>query len=401
MLVKNSSEWQFQDEATFENLLWGNLREWLELTPLARQLGICGEYCDIVACDSAGSPVILELKNQEDRYIVQQLTRYYHNFLEEHPNLKDIHHLDSPKLIGIAPTLHRHNFIDQLYHQLNIELWTFKLQEQNGQFWLEFTIWNSSEESTVLKKIDITSSLKIPTTPPVDPLSHLDKNWRIILSKRSEIDQKRLLAIRDRILSFSSNLGEVATLSKSTYGQKRGQKSLCISEERLCLSIEGLSTSKLPSISIYIPFFSKSSYLRVFKAKLVLISWDEIQYIQFPKDCDLMVLRECRQRDFNDFKHYLNYHEAKNNYRLSTQAYIDFHNELSSKFERFQNLCGTSNLDGVLKRSPAYQNDECIDAQKPYTIQSLHSLDDMIDFALLSWQHRQEQLKAKRQTKVE
>lgn len=400
MLVQNNGNWQFQDEATFENLLWENLQEWLELTPLARQLGICGEYCDIVAHDCDGKSIILELKNQEDRYIVQQLTRYYHSFLEERPNFTKINRSESPRLIGITPSLHRHNFIDRLYHRLNIELWTFSIQEENEQFWLEFTVWNSLEASTVLKKIDITSNVQLSKIPKVDPLSHLDKNWRTILSKRSGIDQQKLLAIRDRILSFSPSLLEVVTVSKVTYGQARGKETLCTSEERLCLSIEGLSTSNLPSLSIYVPFFGKSS-LRVFKAKLVLRSWDEVQYIQFPRDCNLMILRECRQKDYDGLDDYIKHHQSKNNYRLSTQAYMIFYNEHISRFEYFKSLCGTSNLDGVLKRHAAHQKDKCMDNQEPYAIKSLHSLIDIIDFTLLSWQHRQDRLKATSQAKLE
>ena len=57
----------------------------LELKPLKRQYYIKGQYCDILAIGKNKELIILELKIAEDRYVVQQLTSYYHSLLEEKP----------------------------------------------------------------------------------------------------------------------------------------------------------------------------------------------------------------------------------------------------------------------------------------------------------------------------
>jgi RecB family endonuclease NucS len=41
--------------------------------------------CDILAIDAQHQLHILELKNSEDRYLIQQLTRYYANLQEVKP----------------------------------------------------------------------------------------------------------------------------------------------------------------------------------------------------------------------------------------------------------------------------------------------------------------------------
>lgn len=85
MLRKSGEGWDFQNEAALESFAWKNLPGLFGLKPLKRQYRVRGEVCDILAIDSGKRLAILELKNAEDRYIVQQLTRYYDNLLEERP----------------------------------------------------------------------------------------------------------------------------------------------------------------------------------------------------------------------------------------------------------------------------------------------------------------------------
>lgn len=67
-------------------MLWRNLPKLLNVEPLSRQFSVEGKVCDLLAVDSAGHLVIIELKNTEDRYIVQQLTRYYDALQSEQHN---------------------------------------------------------------------------------------------------------------------------------------------------------------------------------------------------------------------------------------------------------------------------------------------------------------------------
>ncbi len=392
MLIEKDGQWQFESEATFERLLWQNLEEWLSFQPLARQLRMCGEPCDIIASRPQGKPVILELKNEEDRYVVQQLTRYYHNFLEERPDLPDLDLSESPQLVAIAPSLHRHNFIDRLYHRLTVELWTFHIRKQHDQFLLELVSWEAPDTKLTIKTIDLTPHIQLPTVAEPDPLSQLDKNWKSILSKRSELDQKNLLDIRDRILSFSPNIGEVVTPNTATYGQMRSKTALCTSDDRMCICLERLSKSDLPRIEIYLPFFIGAP-LKSVKVIVVLESWENIHYLKFPKQCNLMDLRQCHLIEYGGIEGYMKNHRKKDDYNLSTQSYINFYqtillseNSPSSEHK----ICDLFGKLELLERTDVSNN------SNSDGIQSHHSLMEIIDLSLFDWQRRQDKLNAKR-----
>ncbi len=104
-LRKTGAGWEFETEADLEDFVWANLKQLLGLTPLKRQYFVKGEFCDILALDENKHLVVLELKKTEDRYVVQQLTRYYHNLLEEKPFLPEVDYEKSIRLIAIVPGL--------------------------------------------------------------------------------------------------------------------------------------------------------------------------------------------------------------------------------------------------------------------------------------------------------
>jgi len=82
-LRKTGSGWEFASELALEDFVWENLDKLFKLIPLKRQHPEKGEYCDILAIDNNKQLTIIELKNAEDRYLVQQLTRYYDNLVDE------------------------------------------------------------------------------------------------------------------------------------------------------------------------------------------------------------------------------------------------------------------------------------------------------------------------------
>lgn len=395
MLIEKDGQWQFESEATFERLLWQNLEEWLSFQPLARQLRMCSEPCDIIARSPKGKPVILELKNEEDRYVVQQLTRYYHNFLEERPDLPNLDSSESPQLVAIAPSLHRHNFIDRLYHRLTIELWTFQIQKENDQFLLELISWESFDKKSAIKTINLTPYIQLPATTAPDPLSQLNKNWKLILSKRSEIDQKYLLEIRDRILSFSPKLGEIVTPNTATYGQMRSKTSLCKSNDRLCICLERLSRFDFPQIGIYLPFFSGLA-LRTVKVIVISENWDSICHLKFPRQCNLMDLRNCQATEYGDIRTYIDNHRRKNDYNLSTQSYLSFYQEIVSSRFLPASININNTFDNLDKQLNLFEGGDARESKNLGDIQSHHSLMEIIDLSLFDWQRRQERLSAKR-----
>lgn len=394
MLIEKDGQWQFESEATFERLLWQNLEEWLNFQPLARQLRMCGEPCDIIARSSKGKPVILELKNEEDRYVVQQLTRYYHNFLEERPDLPQLDASKAPRLVAIAPSLHRHNFIDRLYHRLTVELWTFHIRKQHDQFLLELVSWETPDAKSTIKTIDLTPHIQLPTVAEPDPLSQLDKNWKLILSKRSELDQKNLLAIRDRILSFSPKLGEVVTPNTAIYGQMRSKTALCKSDDRLCICLERFSKPELPRIGVYLPFFVGLA-LRSVKVIIVFEDWENICYLKFPRHCNSGNLQSCHIAEYDSLKSYWENHHRRNDYNLSTQSYLFFYKVV------FRSLTLPDYFNTVNKPSDADQQLDLFEGRDAGerrnlgNIQSRHSLMEIIDLSLFDWQRRQEKLNTK------
>lgn len=112
MLTRAPSGWRFDSEHALETLVWNNLSLLLSVKPIARQFLCKGEICDIVANGFQRELVILELKNVEDRYLAQQLTRYYDAFIIQKPWDEEIDYGQPVRLIGIAPSFHRHTFVD-------------------------------------------------------------------------------------------------------------------------------------------------------------------------------------------------------------------------------------------------------------------------------------------------
>jgi RecB family endonuclease NucS len=137
MLKKVDNKWQFASENNLEDFVWSRLNSLLGLSGLKRQYRVYGDTCDILAIDENSRLVILELKNAEDRYIVQQLTRYYHSLLEEKPFQQQVNYELPIRLIAVAPSFHYHNWIDKKYHQLSFEFMAFTLNQQHNEVYLQ------------------------------------------------------------------------------------------------------------------------------------------------------------------------------------------------------------------------------------------------------------------------
>lgn len=101
-LRKVAQGWEFASEKSLEDFVWSTLEDLLHLRPFQRQYAVKGEVCDILALTADRRLVILELKNTEDRYVVQQLTRYYANLLEERPFSEVIDYEKLVRLIAIT-----------------------------------------------------------------------------------------------------------------------------------------------------------------------------------------------------------------------------------------------------------------------------------------------------------
>jgi len=202
-LRKIGEGWKFTSEAALENFVWENLPQLLGLTPLKRQHPAKGEFCDILALDENKQLVIIELKNDEDRYIIQQLTRYYDNLVDERPFAQQINYNEPVRLIAIAPSFHRHNLIDRKYSLLKIDLIRVTVIQANQEFQLQLTnIDNNQIYSTPIpyQELDISSLSKNIPEPP-----QLLLDW---LGSCTAEEQQAILKMRDSILSFDERITE-------------------------------------------------------------------------------------------------------------------------------------------------------------------------------------------------
>ncbi len=133
--------------------------------PLQRQYVCNGEVGDILATAPDRSLVVLELKNVEDRYLIQQLTRYYANLIEEHPFEKQVNYSLPVKLVAVAPDYHRHNLIDRQHSRLEFQLWQFTVVGQPDDLSLQLTKLDTEER----RSISIVYSLPVVDANPDIP----------------------------------------------------------------------------------------------------------------------------------------------------------------------------------------------------------------------------------------
>ncbi len=131
--IQAGQNWHFSTESDLEEVVWHNLPKLLNLRPLSRQFSISGKFCDILAVDESNQLVVIELKNTEDRYVVQQLVRYY-NVIQAAETLPFEVAINEPRLVAIAPRFHADTLTDCQYSTLKVELITFALEtSKNGQ----------------------------------------------------------------------------------------------------------------------------------------------------------------------------------------------------------------------------------------------------------------------------
>lgn len=202
-LRKTVTGWEFASEAALEDFVWDNLQQLSGLIPLKRQYAVKGEICDILALNNTKQLVILELKNTEDRYVVQQLTRYYDNLLDEKPFQEQIDYSQSVKLIAIAPSFHRHNLIDRKHTKLIVDFLQVSVAHINQDFHLRLQDIDTNQTLSVpipYQKLDISS---LSTNIPDPPQLLLD--W---LGACTGEEQQAILKLREKILSFDGRIKE-------------------------------------------------------------------------------------------------------------------------------------------------------------------------------------------------
>ena len=237
IIKKKDGSIEFKSETELENFVFIHLDRLLNLSPIARQFRIGTEICDVLASDSKKNLSIIELKNSEDRYIVQQLTRYYHGLIESKPKLDGIDYRKPIKLIAIAPSFHTHNFIDRIYTKLNFDFFTFELNvdKSTGDIYFELTNFHTKEQSVE----------KIPQIRQ----RNLIKAQEIV---KTEVDYSEMIDYYMR-LSYSSKLG-LDPLSPEQLKEFSGKyKSNCAKEFKINLEFMKKTGTTHKSVTIKLP----------------------------------------------------------------------------------------------------------------------------------------------------
>ena len=170
MLKKVNGKWQFASENNLEDFVWGKLNSLFKLSPLKRQYTVYGDICDILALDGNSRLVVIELKNTEDRYLVQQLTRYYHSLQEQKPFQQQVNYQLPIRLIAVTPSFHRHNWIDREYHKLSLDFMSFVISQQQDDVYLQLTDLDT-KKVLEQKILDISFLQKVKVSQPNDIVS--------------------------------------------------------------------------------------------------------------------------------------------------------------------------------------------------------------------------------------
>ncbi|MEH1955137.1 endonuclease NucS domain-containing protein [Nostoc sp.] len=218
-LIKTGNSWKFATEADLEDFVWANLKELFGLIPLKRQYYVKGQICDILALRENKQLVVLELKNVEDRYIVQQLTRYYDALQEVKPLEDEIDYQQPISLIAIKPNFHRDNFTDKKYHNLSIDFFEFAVLADEFNYYLQ--IKNLDLDNEKVLKIEIAHQDRerredIPS-PSRGLMSHL--------AKCSSEQQEGILKFRQKVLSFDKRMEEISSAISFKYGNGNSKTS--------------------------------------------------------------------------------------------------------------------------------------------------------------------------------
>jgi Endonuclease NucS len=252
-LVKTEDSWQFNNESDLEEVIWRNLPRLLNLTPFKRQFAVKGQYCDILAVEHPNRLSIIELKNTADRYIVQQLTRYYDAITEVVPFGSEIDLTQTIRLIAISPHFHPDTLTDCKYSALTIELIQFQIQPASEGL----NLLLSDISGNMVSELNLDEPLPLPLSSiPIPPPPRKLLNW---LSQSSEAEFDWVMRLRKQLLGFDPRMKEIIEPQSILYG--RNQSSLCCELKKVGQS--GFLTRKL-AYFLWLPDLeNKSRVLRM------------------------------------------------------------------------------------------------------------------------------------------
>ncbi|MGK7953050.1 MAG: hypothetical protein AB4368_30745 [Xenococcaceae cyanobacterium] len=194
------------------------------------------QICDILAIDKKKQLTILELKNIEDRYVIQQLTRYYDAVRKHQPFKEKVNYELPVRLIAIAPNFHNDSLIDLRYSKLSFDLFSFqilsdeinnfcfKLSDVAGKKIIELEIKEEFHQFLHREGEEAADLLAIRLPPP--------KSLQKLIEALSPEQERYVLDIRDRLLSYDERIREKGFTTRTVYGLAKGNRD--IYKTKLC-----------------------------------------------------------------------------------------------------------------------------------------------------------------------
>ncbi len=228
-LRKTGSGWEFASEEALEDFVEVHLQSLLGLTVIKRQFTVNEQRCDIIAVDENKRLVVLELKNGEDRYVVQQLTRYYDALLEHKPFADRVDYDRPVRLIAIAPKFHRDNFTDRKYHGLFFQFLQFAIVPDGEKLYLHLKDVDAEHTSQLEITYQERESIENIPSPPKALLK--------LLSNCELSQQQEILKTRHKLLCFDKRMEEVVSAGSIKYGNGKSKNSKLCAE--LCSDSKG------------------------------------------------------------------------------------------------------------------------------------------------------------------
>lgn len=331
-MLDPNTDWKFQNELFLENFISETLEPLFNLKYLARQHYLSNQVCDILAINQKRQLTILELKNTEDRYIIQQLTRYYDAVQEHQPFQEEVDYQLPIRLVAISPQFHLHNLIDQKYNRLTFELFTFRiLATEADSFCFELSQINDEPivRLDIPKKFhpflcrnnDEENSQPLPYQLP--PPKSLQK----LTEALSPQQQAYVLAVREQLLCFDERMIELGKTTRTMYGLRKGDKN--IYKTKLCAEfIPTNSITYSPRLMLRLPYPKRERAGSFYKKERVKgLAWVEIRHEQ-----------EWNPNTAIRLFFYLG--KSRNNYRYACDlnTYSNLYHELTGEKKSLQKL---------------------------------------------------------------
>lgn len=239
-LNKTGSGWEFANEEALEDFVEVHLQSLLGLTVIKRQFTVNEQRCDIIAVDENKRLVVLELKNGEDRYVVQQLTRYYDALLEHQPFADRVDYDLPVRLIAIAPKFHRDNFTDRKYHGLFFQFLQFAIVLFEDHLNLQLKDVDNEQMSQVEIKYQPRESTDNIPSPP--------REFRNLIKNFIDDEQQLIWRIREKILRFDTRMQEIICSKSISYG--KGKSKLCA---QICVDRRAGEGYIRPALMLWLP----------------------------------------------------------------------------------------------------------------------------------------------------